>query len=153
MATQQAQERESSAADQKEGEQLDQEEEDDDTVPPDLVAAANGSMNGRVSPPQTAMMMKSLDEDMLLSGRHPLTLDHVIGASIFNESKEDRQARGKAECTSAAVQMLNARNVVDELQLQIQQMEKQFADIDAKFMKSMTFLFGGGFKDASEYIN
>ena len=33
----------------------------------------------------------------------PLSLEHVIGASIFNESREDREARGKAECTSAAV--------------------------------------------------
>ena len=48
----------------------------------------------------------------------PLTMEQVlgtIGQNPFNESRDDRAARGKAECSSAAVEMFNARNVVDEL--------------------------------------
>ena len=66
-------------------------------MPPNLVPAASASIDDG---PAWATLSK---EDQMLLGKHPLTLDHVIGASIFNESKEDRAARGKAECTSAAV--------------------------------------------------
>ena len=53
-----------------------------------------------------AMLGKDLTVEQIMS---------TIGQNPFNETKDDRQARGKAECSSAAVEMLNARNVVDEL--------------------------------------
>ena len=53
-----------------------------------------------------AMLGKDLTVEQIMS---------TIGQNPFNETKDDREARGKAECSSAAVEMLNARNVVDEL--------------------------------------
>ena len=72
---------------------------------------------------------------------------------VFNETDESRKARGKAECTSAAVEVLGARNTVDELVLQFAQIEKQFADIDAKFHSNLTYLLGGGFKEPEKYLS
>ena len=53
--------------------------------------------------------------------------------------------------TTAAVDMLKARDVVNELSMSIESMEKQFADIDAKFMENLTFLMGSGLKTESAY--
>ena len=71
--------------------------------------------------------------------------------AIFNETNESRMARGKAECTSAAVEVFRARNVIDELMLQIAEAEKSLADSDAKMMQSLTFLLGAGFKEPGAY--
>ena len=38
-------------------------------------------------------------------------------AAVFNETDESRKARGKAECTSAALEVFKARNMIDELML------------------------------------
>ena len=43
--------------------------------------------------------------------------------------------------------MLKARDVVNELHLQIESVEDQFAEIDAKFMESLSFLLGSGLKE------
>ena len=85
---------------------------------------------------------------MSLSER-PLPFDPA--AAVFHETKDSRRARAKAECTSAAVEVFKARNMIDELMLQIAEAEQQFADSDAKFMRHMTFLLGAGFKDPSSY--
>ena len=45
-------------------------------------------------------------------------------AAIFHETDESRRARAKAECTSAAVEVFKARNIIDELMLQIVQVEQ-----------------------------
>lgn len=70
---------------------------------------------------------------------------------VDKRTAEEKEARGKAEVTSAAIDVLTARNVVDELSLQIASVEQQFADIDAKFMESLTFLMGGGFKQPERF--
>ena len=71
--------------------------------------------------------------------------------AVIVETAENKKVRGKAECTSAAVEMFNARQLMEELTLQIAQVEEQFGDIDKKFMENLTVLLGGGFKDAQNY--
>ena len=74
-----------------------------------------------------------------------------LESEIFHETEESKKARGKAECTGAAVEVFRASIVIDELMMQIVEAEKLFADSDAKFMKSLTFLLGGGFKEPENY--
>ena len=43
---------------------------------------------------------------------------------MISETAEQKLVRGKAECTSAAVEMLGTRNAVDELVLEFASIEK-----------------------------
>lgn len=88
-----------------------------DDITADLIAAVMSGVS-----PKEALSRERASQGSKSSAAAQNSEESKDGGGL--ESTEDRRARGEAEVTSAAVDMLKARDVVNELSMQIESVEK-----------------------------